>query len=88
LFFQEQKIKRKGKRYFLNLEFSKKISTKQTEESKIISKLLQLKFLIEDYITSNSSNGSYYFEYFLQEYIKRLEKKNNQFAGEIGVDVV
>jgi plasmid maintenance system antidote protein VapI len=66
--------------------FRKKISTEQSEESKVISKLLQLKFLIEDYITTNSSNGNFDFGYFLQEYIKRLEKKNNQFANEIGVD--
>jgi len=66
--------------------FRKKISSEQSEESKIVSKLLQLKFLIEDYITTNSSDTNHYFGYFLQEYIKRLKKKNNQFADEIGVD--
>lgn len=63
----------------------KKISEKQTEKSKLISHLLQLKFLIEDYLKSDTFNKDYYFGYFLKEYINRLEKKNNEFAVEIDV---
>jgi plasmid maintenance system antidote protein VapI len=63
----------------------KRISDKQTEKSKLISQLLQLKFLIEDYVKSDTFNKDYYFGYFLKEYITRLEKKNNEFAGEIDV---
>ncbi len=67
-------------------DFRKNISDKRTEKSKTISLLLQLKFLIEDYLDANSFNKNYYFGYFLKEYITRLEKKNKEFAAEIDVD--
>jgi len=67
-------------------DFRKKTSKAQTEESKIIALLLQLKFLIEDYLDTNSYNKNYYFGFFLKEYITRLEKKNKDFAEEIDVD--
>src|ERR1700733_2589699 len=64
----------------------KKASDKQSAKTMLISQLLQLKFLIEDYIKSEKFNNDYSFGYFLKEYIVRLEKKNNQFADEINVD--
>ncbi|MHA4811485.1 hypothetical protein ACX0G9_25520 [Flavitalea flava] len=64
----------------------KKVSDKQSGKTKLISQLLQLKFLIEDYIKSEKLNKDYSFGYFLKEYITRLEKKNKQFADEINVD--
>jgi len=67
-------------------DFRKRISDKQSEKSKTISLLLQLKFLIEDYLNTESFNKNYYFGYFLKEYIARLEKKNKEFATEIDVD--
>jgi len=48
--------------------------------------LLQLRFLIEDYLETETFNKNYYFGFFLKEYIIRLEKKNNQFAEEINVN--
>ena len=66
-------------------KYRKKVSDKQSEKTKLISELLQLKFLIEDHIKSDIFNKDYYFGYFLKEYITRLEKKNNQFADEIDV---
>jgi plasmid maintenance system antidote protein VapI len=67
-------------------KFRKKIANKQSEKNKLISQLLQLKFLIDDYIKSDTFNKNYYFGYFLKEYITRLEKKNKQFADEINVN--
>jgi plasmid maintenance system antidote protein VapI len=67
-------------------DYRKKISKRQTEESKVISLLLQLKFLIEDYLDTSAFNKDYYFGYFLKEYITRLEKKNKEFAKEIDVN--
>lgn len=67
-------------------DFRKSLSDKQGEKNKMISLLLQLKFLIEDYLESKSFNKNYYFGYFLKEYIARLEKKNKEFAAEIDVD--
>jgi plasmid maintenance system antidote protein VapI len=67
-------------------KFRKKIANNQSARSKLISQLLQLKFLIEDYLESDLFNKDYHFGYFLKEYISRLEKKNNQFADEISVN--
>jgi len=64
----------------------KKIVENQTDEEKAISQLLQLRFLIEDYIKDSSFNDRYYFGYFLKEYITRIEKKNNEFAKDIDVN--
>jgi plasmid maintenance system antidote protein VapI len=64
----------------------KKVSDKQSEKTKLISQLLQLKFLIEDYIKTDKFTKGYNFGYFLKEYIARLAKKNKQFADEINVD--
>ena len=64
----------------------KKVSDKQSAKTKLISQLLQLKFLIEDHIKSEKFNKNYSFGYFLKEYITCLEQKNKQFAAEISVD--
>ena len=66
-------------------KYRKKISDKQSGKSKLISQLLQLRFLIEDYLKGDTFNKEYHFGYFLKEYITRIEKKNNQFADEIDV---
>lgn len=63
-----------------------KVSNKHSERTKLISQLLQLKFLIVDYLKSEKLTKKYSFGYFLKEYISRQEKKNNQFADEINVD--
>ena len=66
-------------------DFRKKIKNKQSAKSKLIANLLQLKFLIEDYIAGNDYNNLYHFGYFLKEYISRIEKNNKEFAGEIDI---
>ncbi|WPV66384.1 hypothetical protein [Chitinophaga sp. LS1] len=67
-------------------EIRKRQKEQQSEESKLIANLLQLRFLIEDYLKANSFNKEFYFGYFLKEYITRIEKKNKQFANEIDVN--
>lgn len=67
-------------------EYRKKKAKEQTEEQRVISLLLQLKYLIEDYVKTESFNKDYYFGYFLKEYISRIERKNKEFAQEIDVD--
>ncbi len=64
----------------------KKNESKRTAESKLITQLLQLRFLMEDYINESSYSKNCDFSYFLKEYISRLEKKNKDFAKEIDVD--
>lgn len=55
-------------------------------KSKLITQLLQLRFVMEDYIKQGDYKEKYDFSYFLKEYIYRLEIKNKEFADEIDVD--
>ena len=66
-------------------DFRRKIVGKQSAKSKLIADLLQLKFLIEDYVATDDYNALYHFGYFLKEYILRIEKNNKEFAGEIDI---
>ncbi|HMG82895.1 MAG TPA: hypothetical protein VK559_07655 [Ferruginibacter sp.] len=67
-------------------KWRKENEAKRTVEGKLKIQLLQLKFLMEDYIQQMDYKKDYNFSYFLKEYIIRLEKKNKDFAGEINVD--
>ncbi len=67
-------------------EHRKKVAVQYSEKTRLISRLLELKFKIEDYIESNNFNEDLYFGYFLNEYISRLDKKKKEFAQEIGID--
>jgi hypothetical protein len=48
---------------------------------------LQLKYIIEDYVKSNSYKSTYTFSYFLKEYIHSINKKNTEFSKEISLHV-
>lgn len=54
-------------------------------KSKLMTQLLQLRFVMEDYIKEKGYKEDYDFSYFLKEYINRLELKNKEFADEIDV---
>lgn len=64
----------------------KQLGSKQSAESKRKASLLQLKFIIEDYLQSSDLNKDYFFGYFLKEYISRLSAKNTEFARDIDVN--
>lgn len=66
--------------------YRKQTVSKYTEKDKLAFQLLQLKFLIEDYLKTEDYNQSYTFGFFLKEYISRLDKKNKEFAEEIDID--
>ena len=57
----------------------------RTPQQQINAKLLQLKFLLEEYIGSNEYKEVLSFGYFLSEYVNRQEKKDKQFAAEIDI---
>jgi hypothetical protein len=64
----------------------KKNESKRSVKSKLITKLLQLKFVMEDYIMQKEYKEDFDFSYFLVEYIDRLEIKKKEFAQEIDVN--
>lgn len=59
-----------------------------TQQDHLESSMLQLKFLIEDYIKSGRYESKQGFAFFLKEYIRRQDKKNSQFAKEISISAV
>ncbi len=57
----------------------------RTPQQQIYDKLLQLKFQLEDYISSNQYQDVLNFSYFLNEYVNRQDKKDKDFAAEIDI---
>lgn len=57
----------------------------RSPQQKIYSKMLQLKFQLQDYVRENQYDGRLNFGYFLNEYINRQEKQDKQFAAEVDV---
>ncbi len=68
------------------LEFRRNVKSKRTGEDEIKIQLLQLKYLIEDYLKTDNYNKAFNFGFFLNEYIDRLNKKNKDFAREIDIE--
>lgn len=52
---------------------------------KMYSRLLQLKFQLEDYIDSSQYVEALNFGFFLNEYVSRQDKKDKDFAVEVDV---
>lgn len=67
-------------------KFRKEITVSRDEETRYKNQLLQLKFLMEDYLTSPEYDEKYDFAYFLSEYISRLQKNFKEFAKDIAVE--
>lgn len=66
-------------------EFRKQKSDAQSAESKSKTRLLQLKFLMEDYLVSPRFEERYDFGFFLHQYINCLEMNYTDFAKDIDV---
>lgn len=70
-----------------HLAKSREKSISQTSEAEdSYAKLLQLRFLMEDYIKSESYDEKFSFAYFLRQYIKLKYKVNKDFAKDIQID--
>lgn len=67
------------------LVYRKKRLLEMTENQKIVSRLMQLKFELEDYLASPGYNPSRSFSYFLNEYLKIIDRKKKSFAEEIQI---
>ena len=66
-------------------EIRKKKSDSQTTESISKNRLLQLKFLMEDYLVSSRFEERFDFGFFLHQYISCLEMNYSDFAKDIDV---
>ena len=54
-------------------------------KEQLYSRIMQIKFSMEDYISSNSYNSNYTFGHFLNEYIHTLRKGKTDFSKEISI---
>lgn len=66
-------------------EKRKEIQDSVTSKQVLLSRLLQLKYQIEDYLENSDYNTSLSFGYFLRSYLKTLNKKNKEFADDIDI---
>ncbi|HMI67217.1 MAG TPA: helix-turn-helix transcriptional regulator [Cyclobacteriaceae bacterium] len=66
-------------------DYRRKIESTKTQEDDTKFQLLQLKFLMEDYLRTDKYDENLNFGYFLRQYIKRLGKSNTEFANEISI---
>ena len=75
--------KRKGENEFSRFRIQR--IKNMSNEERLYSKLLQLKYLMEDYANSNEYNNHYTFSYFLNEYLHSLNINKTNFSKEISL---
>jgi hypothetical protein len=56
-----------------------------TEEERHFSRIMQLKYLMEDYTNSDAYIEQYTFSYFLNEYLHSLNRSKTVFSKEISL---
>lgn len=67
-------------------EARKKVQAGLTDTDRLVLRLMQFKFQIEDYLNNEDFNPKFTFSYFLKEYVSLLNKKRRHFAAEINID--
>ena len=67
-------------------EMRKKIQNESTPNQLLLSRLLQLKYQMDDYSNNAPYDINRSFGFFLREYVKSLNKKNKDFANDIDID--
>jgi transcriptional regulator with XRE-family HTH domain len=67
-------------------EMRNKEREKITPTQLLLSRLLQLKYQMEDYLTNDSFKITHSFGFYLREYLNSLNKKNKEFARDIDID--
>jgi len=63
-----------------------KTQSEMTEKGRLVSRLLQLRFRLEDYLNKKDFDAGLTFSYFLKEYVNLVSKKRKDFAEEISID--
>lgn len=76
---------KKGDKEFSNFRLNR--LKNMSDEDRYYARIMQLKFMMEDYFKSNQYNIKYTFSHFLKEYIHSINKKNNEFSKEINLHV-
>lgn len=66
-------------------EMRNKLRSKVTPEQRLLGRLLQLKYQIEDYLKKPNYNAKLSFAFFLRSYLEILNKKHKEFTNDISV---
>ena len=88
IFPDDSDIEQKNKAKEQFVAFRNKRSLQQPKEERIITELLRLKFIMEDYIRDSHYDKQMQFGYFLRAYIHKLDLKQKEFAEDIGIKPV
>ena len=56
-----------------------------TQREKVLSRLLQLKYMMDDYLQSNEYKAEWTFGFFLDKYMESVFKDPSTFSNEISV---
>jgi plasmid maintenance system antidote protein VapI len=67
-------------------ELRKEIQNFVTPKQLLLSRLLQLKYQIEDYLENSDYDVTRSFSFFLRGYVEMLDKKNKEFANDIDIN--
>ncbi|WP_343631742.1 helix-turn-helix transcriptional regulator [Fluviicola sp.] len=57
-----------------------------TAKEMLLSRLLQLKYQMEDYLANSDYDNARTFGFFLKGYLEMLNKKNKEFAADIDIN--
>lgn len=60
--------------------------TNMPEKQKLLMQLMSLKFRMDDYYAGHSYQTESSFGNFLKEYLKLTNKKNKEFANDLGIE--
>lgn len=66
-------------------EKRKELRKAVTPKQELLSRLLQLKYQIEDYLENQDYDATRSFGFFLRGYLESLNKKNKEFAKDIDI---
>ncbi len=83
IFPAEEQLNEQEEKQFWELR--RKRLRETSPEQKLLSKILQLKFQMEDHLHEDNYDKEVNFGYFLRAYINSLGRKNKDFAEEIDV---
>jgi hypothetical protein len=67
-------------------EIRNKLRSKVTPKQMLLSRLLQLKYQIEDYLKNPNYDAERSFGFFLRSYLDTLGKKHKEFASDISIN--
>lgn len=67
------------------VEIRRKRQSQMSDNEKLLFRLMQLRYKLENYLEYEAFNPEYSFSYFLREYLRIIDRKDKDFAREINI---